>query len=52
MIKNVATRNISTKQTEKMNKVILELQGEIGRLEEILETNSIEFNRADILSRL
>lgn len=44
MIKNIATRNIATKQSEKMNKVILEMQGEINRLETILETNSIEFN--------
>jgi len=34
-----------------MNKVILEMQGEINRLETILETNSIEFNWAEILNR-
>jgi len=52
MIKNIATKNVASKATDKMNKMMQELQGEIGRLEGILETNQITFNRGDVLSRV
>lgn len=50
MIKNVASRNIVTKQTEKMNQIILELQGEIGRLETILDTNQVNYRKNEMMS--
>lgn len=44
-IKNVAVKNTQTKQYDKMNKIILDLQTEITRLEKKLEDGGIKFQR-------
>jgi hypothetical protein len=44
-IKNVAVKNTQSKQYDKMNAIILELQTEITRLEKKLEDGGIKFQR-------
>lgn len=44
-IKNFAVKNTQSKQTDKMNHIILELQTEITRLERKLESNGVVFKR-------
>ena len=44
-IKNFAVKNTQSKQTDKMNHIILELQSEITRLEKKLEDNGVVFKR-------
>lgn len=44
-IKNFAVKNTQSKQTDKMNAVIMELQTEITRLEKKLEDGGIKFKR-------
>mmetsp|Transcript_12779 Transcript_12779/g.14374 ORF Transcript_12779/g.14374 Transcript_12779/m.14374 type:complete len:109 (-) Transcript_12779:19-345(-) len=46
-IKNTATKNTKSKQYDKMNSVILELQGEITRLEKKLEDGGVKFRRTN-----
>ena len=50
MIKNVASRNIVTKQTEKMNQIIMELQGEVLRLENILDNNTVPYKKNEMIT--
>lgn len=44
-IKNVAVKNTQSKQADKMNAIIMGLQGEITRLEMKLENGGIKFQR-------
>lgn len=44
-IKNLAVKNVQSKQKDKMNAIIMELQGEITRLEHKLEDGGIKFQR-------
>ena len=44
-IKNFAVKNTQSKQTDKMNHIILELQTEITRLEKKLEDSGVTFKR-------
>ena len=44
-IKNFAVKNTKTKQSDKMNAMILELQTEIGRLEKKLDESGVKFKR-------
>jgi hypothetical protein len=44
-IKNFAVKNTKSKQSDKMNSIILDLQGEITRLEKKLEDGGVKFRR-------
>ena len=44
-IKNFAVKNTQSKQTDKMNHIIIELQSEITRLEKKLEDSGVVFKR-------
>lgn len=44
-IKNFAVKNTKSKQTDKMNNMVLELQSEVTRLEKKLEENGVKFKR-------
>lgn len=44
-IKNFAVKNTQSKQADKMNSIIMELQREITRLEGKLENSGVKFNR-------
>jgi len=44
-IKNFAVKNTQSKQTDKMNHIIMDLQSEIARLEKKLEDGGIKFKR-------
>lgn len=46
-IKNVAVKNTKSKQTDKMNAIIMELQGEITRLEKKLDEGGVKFRRTN-----
>ena len=42
-IKNTIFKNIKNKQTDKMNSMVMDLQGEISRLEGILDKGGVKF---------